>query len=395
MPLVVERYTVTCAAGLGLEALSRSLADGRSGLSNQDIPGGELETWVGRVDAINDQLLPAQWSALESRNNRLAWMALQQDDFLAGLQKRASKVGPERIGIIIGTSTSSIGRTEEAYRQRDTDGRLAPAYLQNRVHELHSPGHFVAAATGLKGPTLTISTACSSSAKVFASAARWLRQGLVDAVLVGGVDSLCWSTLYGFNSLELISAEPCRPFDQRRNGINIGEAAGFAILTRKDLADEGQHELLGYGESSDAHHMSHPHPEAKGAVMAMQQALHSAACEAAEIDYINLHGTATSLNDEIESMALAKLLTKHTLASSTKGWTGHTLGAAGILEAIIALETIRTGLIPGTLNLEQPDENLHFPILQQNVKRPVKRAMSNSFGFGGNNASLVFGARCD
>ncbi len=391
--IVVENYTVSCAAGLGLEALARSLAQRQSGLSQQDIPGGELDTWVGRVDAVTDHALPASWSELESRNNRLAWLALQQDGFLSSLQALVNKLGPARIGVIIGTSTSSIGQTELAYRALQADEQFPPAYQQKWVHNMHSAGHFVALASGIKGPSLTISTACSSSAKVFASAARWLRQGIVDAVVVGGVDTLCLNTLYGFNSLELISSEPCRPFDQHRKGINIGEAAGFAILQLEQSSSNGAIQLMGYGESSDAHHMSHPHPEAKGAILAMQQALQSAACGAERVDYINLHGTASQANDQIESIALAKVLQTHTLASSTKAWTGHTLGAAGILEAIIAMEAIRHHQVPGTLNLEQLDETMQFPILKENVTRPVKVAMSNSFGFGGNNASLVFGER--
>ena len=216
---------------------------------------------------------------------------------------------------------------------------------------------------------------------------------MVDAVLVGGVDSLCHSILYGFNSLELISSSPCRPFDVRRDGINIGEAAGFALLTREDLAPAADVELLGYGESSDAHHMSHPHPEGKGAIAAMDRALARANLTAVKIDYVNLHGTASKANDRVETYALAERFDDRTVASSTKGWTGHTLGAAGILESIIALDTIETGIVPGTLNREQSDPEFRFDILEQNLQRPVQIAMSNSFGFGGSNASLIFGAR--
>lgn len=393
--LVIANYTATSAAGTGLGPLLQSLDQRRSGLNQQTLPGANLETWVGQVAGLDETKLPAMWTHLESRNNRLAWLALQQDDFLAHVSALREKLGASRLGVIIGTSTSSIGRTEEAYRQLQDDGQFAPEYLQNRVHNMHSPGYFVAQACQITGPALTISTACSSSAKVFASAARWIRQGVVDAVVVGGVDSLCLNTLYGFNSLQLISAEQCRPFDASRNGINIGEAAGFAILTRAELAPSAEHELLGYGESSDAYHMSHPHPEAAGAILAMQQALRSAACDGEQVDYINLHGTASQANDEIETMALAATLGSNTLASSTKGWTGHALGAAGILESAIVLEALRTGLVPGTLNLENPDPALHYPIMTANAHRPLKIAMTNSFGFGGNNASLVFGGRRD
>jgi 3-oxoacyl-[acyl-carrier-protein] synthase-1 len=293
----------------------------------------------------------------------------------------------------MGTSTSSIGRTEEAYSRLEESGRMHPDLRQPGVHHLHSPGMFVGAATGLKGPSITISTACSSSAKVFATASRWIRHGIVDAALVGGIDSLCLSILYGFNSLELISADPCKPFDRDRSGINIGEAAGYAIVTRDNLANDARLALLGYGESSDAHHMSHPHPEGKGASIAIQRALARANVAATSIDYVNLHGTASKANDRVETYALAELFESNTLVGSTKGWSGHTLGAAGILEAVIAIDTLRTNLIPGTLNRETDDPEFRFDVLSDNVEKRIEYSMSNSFGFGGNNVSLIFGRR--
>jgi len=242
---------------------------------------------------------------------------------------------------------------------------------------------------------MTISTACSSSAKVFASAARWISHGLVDAVLVGGIDGLCMSILYGFNSLELVSSSLCRPFDRRRDGINIGEGCGYAILMREELQPDSEFALLGYGESSDAYHMSHPHPEGKGAVTAIDQALERAQVPADAIDYVNLHGTASQANDRIEAYALAQRFSEHTLASSTKAWTGHALGAAGILEAVITLQAMRHGLIPGTLNCEEQDPDAAFGVLTENSHKPISNAMTNSFGFGGNNAVLIFGRTND
>lgn len=268
---------------------------------------------------------------------------------------------------------------------------------------MHSPGHFVRAATGVRGPAITISTACSSSAKVFATASRWISQDLIDAALVGGVDSLCLNTLYGFNSLALISAHPCRPFDRRRNGINLGEAAAYAFLTRANAGTHADFNLLGYGESSDAYHMSHPHPEGRGAVLSMTRAIRSAGLTADDIDYVNLHGTSTPANDGLETLALAKVFhgeggepgRDQPLVSSTKGWTGHALGAAGMLEAVVTLEAMRQELAPGTLNCEQLDDTLHYPILLENRPRRIRTALSNSFGFGGNNATLVFGFGVD
>ena len=393
MSLAILQYTATSAAGVGVAELRESLSERRSGLRQNDFDGCDLNTWIGRVSGVEDVELPGHLTDLQSRNNQLAWLGLQQDGLLDAINTLSDAVGEHRIGVIMGTSTSSIGRTEAAYTQLDDSGRMPEALRQPRVHDLHSPGTFVAAATGLKGPAMTISTACSSSAKVFATASRWIRHGIIDAALVGGVDSLCLSVLYGFNSLELISADPCKPFDRDRNGINIGEAAGFALVTRDDLATGAGLALLGYGESSDAHHMSHPHPEGKGASLAMTRALQRADIAAASVGYINLHGTASKANDRVETYALAEQMTDSTLVSSTKGWTGHTLGAAGILESVIAMDTLNTGLIPGTLNRTTDDPEFRFPVMTENVEKNIEYSMSNSFGFGGNNASLVFGRR--
>lgn len=391
MRIAVSTYTATSAAGIGLTALHESISSRQTGLASNTLENCDLNTWVGRVAALENTTLPSHLSHLHSRNNQLAWLGLQQDGLPAAIEMLAGRVGADRIGVVMGTSTSSIGRTEEAYAGLNPSGEMTGEYRQPEVHNLHSPGIFVAAATGLTGPTLTISTACSSSAKVFATASRWIRHGLVDAVLVGGVDSLCLSILYGFNSLELISENQCRPFDRRRDGINLGEAAGFAILAREDLAPESDIALLGYGESSDAWHMSHPHPEGKGAVLAIDRALKRSGLASEDIGYINLHGTASKANDLVETNALAQRFSSKTLASSTKAWTGHTLGAAGIIEAVIALETIRHNLVPGTLNCDEPDPEFRFSVLGQNVSRRVQNTMSNSFGFGGNNATLIFG----
>jgi len=391
MRIAISCYTATSAAGIGLDALHDSMASGHSGLRHNDLDGCDLDTWLGRVETVEASALPPRLEHLHSRNNQLAWLGLQQDGFLEALQQLSDRIGSHRIGVIMGTSTASIDRTEEAYARLEPSGLMPEKYRQAEVHNLHSPGIFVSMLTGLKGPSMTISTACSSSAKVFASASRWIQHGLVDAVLVGGVDSLCLSVLYGFNSLELVSADPCRPFDRRRDGISIGEAAGFAILVREDFAPDAKFTLLGYGESSDAHHMSHPHPEGKGAVLAIDQALERSGLAAESIDYINLHGTASTANDRVEAFALADRFSSRTMASSTKGWTGHTLGAAGILEAIISLQAMKYQLVPGTLNSEEPDPEISFPILGPNTEAPIRTVMTNSFGFGGTNAVLVFG----
>lgn len=257
---------------------------------------------------------------------------------------------------------------------------------------MFSLGHFVRSCLGLRGPALVISTACSSSAKVFATAARYLQAGLCDAAIVGGVDSLCLTTLYGFSSLQLLSSQPCRPCDEDRDGLSLGEAAGYALLeSSQKVRRKGAIALLGYGESTDGYHMSHPHPEGVGAIRAMRQALNRAGLQPADIDYINLHGTATRANDTVEDKAVYEVFGSQTAASSTKGWTGHALGAAGITEALISAICLTQGFVPGTLNCQRVDSAMCSHILRENQSRPVRRVLSNIFGFGGNNCSLVLG----
>lgn len=389
-PIAVVDYQANCAAGIGIAAIRQALTDSRSGLVPNRLPHSGLNTWTGHIDALDHFLWPDDLLGWQSRNNALIELALQQGSLQVTLNGLRERFGSERIGVVMGSSTSSIDRAEQAYRELDPDGRLAPEFQQDQVLNPHSPGLYVAHRLGLDGPNMTINTACSSSAKVFATAARWLQAGLVDAALVGGADTLCLSVLHGFHALQLVSTLACRPFDEARDGINLGEAAGFALLVRAGDADDTGIYLSGYGESSDAHHMSHPHPQGDGARLAIDQALARAGLQPQQIDYINMHGTASRANDHIEGNLLAARFGKSVRASSTKGWTGHTLGAAGILEAIIALDTLQTGLVPGTLNLQNPDPAIALVPLMSNEQAGLRHVMSNSFGFGGNNASLIF-----
>ena len=387
--LAITAHSIACAAGHGRAALIDALRAQRTGLRANDFGRQPLPCWIGRVAGIETLDWPAEFATLDCRNNRLAWLGLQQDGFLQAARDAIARYGADRVALVLGTSTASIGATEEAYQQLDSAGRF-PAELANPVlHSPHSLVVFVQSLLGLQGPAFTVATACSSSAKVFAQAERLIRHGVVDAAIVGGVDTLCDSVLYGFNSLELVSPEPCRPFDARRRGISIGESAGFALLEKSAVAPSAPR-LIGWGESSDAHHMSSPHPEGLGARLAMGDAMARAGISASQVDYINLHGTATPKNDEIEAQVIADLFPASTRASSTKGWTGHTLGAAGITEAVITLAALAHGLVPGTLNSSQPDAHCGPQIAFENVARPVRIALSNSFGFGGNNACLAF-----
>jgi len=389
-PLAVSAHTATSALGQGLENHLSALAATRGGLRRNDFSSAPLACWIGRVDGVEDAALPAAHAAWECRNNRLAWLGLHQDRFLDRALDARQRYGAARVALVLGTSTASIGATEEAYRHLGADGQMPPDLRRPLIHAPHSLAGFVAEALGLEGPCLTVSTACSSSAKVFANAERLIRLGLADAAVVGGVDTLCDSVLFGFNALELVSPEPCRPFDQARRGISIGEAAGFALLERVDAAPQAPR-LLGYGESSDAHHMSTPHPQGLGAELALRDTLARAGLHADQVDYINLHGTASLKNDEVEAALITRAFPTTTRVSSTKGFTGHTLGAAGILEAVFALLAIEHGLVPANLGCSVPDVACGPQFALESERRTIDVALSNSFGFGGNNACLAFG----
>jgi 3-oxoacyl-[acyl-carrier-protein] synthase-1 len=389
-PLSVNAYTLVSALGAGLDATHAALAENRSALAPNDFAPAPIACHVGRVRGLEDVRLPAPLGASDCRNNRLALLAMERDGFVQAVARAVSRYGAARVGVFVGTSTSGILSTELAYRHRDPHSGALPAGLRYaEVHNFGALGDFVAEVLGLRGPCMAISTACSSSAKVFASAQRSIAAGLCDAAVVGGVDTLCATTLYGFSSLQLVSQQPARPFDAARDGLSIGEAGGFALLTR-DLDDVA---LLGYGETSDAHHMSSPHPEGAGAQEAMRTALARAHIEPAAIDYIHAHGTATRSNDSTEDAAVAAVFGPVTPVSSTKGAMGHTLGAAGIAGAVVALLAIRHGLIPGTANTAAVDPECRAQIRLRPASASVRRVLTNSFGFGGNNCSLVFGVR--
>jgi 3-oxoacyl-[acyl-carrier-protein] synthase-1 len=392
-PLALTAFTATSSIGRGLTATLAALEAGRTGLAPCGFETVTLDTHVGEVAGVDAERLPAELDEFECRNNRLALLGLRQDGFEEAVRATARRLGPDRVGVWLGTSTSGILETELAYRQRDPDtGALPGSFRYRGAHNTFSVAAFAQRALALEGPAAVISSACSSSAKVFASARRAIEAGLIDAAVVGGVDSLCLTTLYGFHSLQLVARTPCRPFDAQRDGLSIGEAAAFALLERpasRSPADSVL--LLGTGESSDAWHMSAPHPEGRGASAAMRQALAAARLAPGEIDYINFHGTGTPSNDAAEARAVAAVLGTEVPGSSTKGATGHTLGAAGALEAVICALALRHGLMPGGVNTRTIDPELGVNYLRESRRTPLTHVMSNSFGFGGSNCSLVFG----
>ncbi|RFU45265.1 beta-ketoacyl-[acyl-carrier-protein] synthase family protein [Paraburkholderia sp. DHOC27] len=398
-PLLLTHFTATSCAGRGLDATLAALREQRGGLTPCNFERADLATWIGAVAGVDDEPVRDDLRDFECRNNRLAQLGLLQDGFAEAVEEAAKRYGPQRVGVFIGTSTAGILETELAYRQRDAaSGALPIGFRYAETHNPYSIAAFVRAFFALRGPATAISSACSSGAKVFGTARRMLEAGLIDAAVVGGVDSLCLTTLYGFNSLELLSPQPCRPFDIDRSGISIGEAAAFALLERVDetnaqaaaAVSDDVILLLGIGESSDAYHMSSPHPEGLGARLAIEQALASGGVAAHEVDYINLHGTATPSNDTAESLAV-KAVFDGTPCSSTKGATGHTLGAAGALEAVIAALSLREQWLPAGINTTQPDPQLALNYQLQSRPATLRAVMSNSFGFGGTNCSLLFG----
>lgn len=292
-PILLSHFTATSCIGRGLNQTLEALQQKHSGLSACAFETVELDTFIGEVSGVDEVKLPSHLAEFDCRNNRLAQLALEQDNFAQAVFAAAKKYGSHRIGVFIGTSTSGILQTELAYRALDPiTGALPDSFHYSATHNTFSVTDFTRRYFNLTGPAVTVSSACSSSAKVFASAQRMMKVGLIDAAIVGGVDSLCLTTLYGFNSLELTANKACRPYDEHRDGISIGEAGAFALLEHASEQQSNQDIfLLGTGESSDAYHMSSPHPEGVGARMAMQTALDMAKLRPNEIDYINLHGT--------------------------------------------------------------------------------------------------------
>ena len=392
-PLLISAYTATTCLGHGRNALLAGLREGRSGLTPCHFESVELPTWIGEVAAVDAEKMPENLAEYDCRNNRLAQLALEADGFAEQVRAVIKRCGKTRVGIFLGTSTAGILQTELAYRHCDPQtGALPDDFIYRTTHNAFSLAEFTRAYFGLEGPAMAISTACSSSAKVFAAAARQLACGTIDAALVGGVDTLCLTTLYGFASLQLTSPQPCRPYDAARNGISIGEGAAFALLERApENLPPGSLLLLGTGESSDAYHMFSPHPGGLGAQLAMGAAVKSARVTAGDIDYLNLHGTATPANDAAEGKAVAALFGERVPCSSTKGATGHTLGAAGAVEAVICALAMTHDLLPGSPNTSSRDPDTPIQYVLQPRPASLRRTLSNSFGFGGSNCSLILG----
>jgi 3-oxoacyl-[acyl-carrier-protein] synthase-1 len=391
-PLALTAYSLVTCLGAGRAANLDAVRAQRSGLAPCAFETVQLDTYVGEVALVDETRVLDRLRDYNCRNNRLAQLGLNTDGLSEAVRAARERYGADRIGVFLATSTSGILQTELAYRKRNEAGRLPPDFHYTETHNTFSLADYVRHALGLSGPAVVVSAACASSAKVFGNAARAIAADLCDAALVGGVDSLCLTTLYGFHSLGLMSPRPCRPYDAARDGISLSEAAGFVLLEQPDRASStARVHLLGVGESSDAHHMSTPHPQGLGARMAMERALASAGASAGDVGYLNLHGTASKTNDSCEDAAVMAVFGAATPCSSTKGLTGHALGASSVIEAIITSFALEEGFLPAGANTEALDPALHVDYLLAPRPATLRRAMSNSFGFGGANCTLLFG----
>lgn len=384
-PIFIHDCGFHSAMGCETAQIHSTLARGHGAhmLRDDTILNTGTATIIGRVTESLPEI-PATLARHASRNNQLALSALQQIE--PSVRHAITRFGADRIAVIVGTSTSGISDGEHAYAQKLDQGDF-PADYHYRKQELGNTSDFIADYFGITGPCYAISTACSSSGRVFISAKRMLKAGLVDAVIVGGADTICKLTLNGFNGLEALSNTLCQPFSADRNGINIGEAAALMLLSREpsDIA------LLGVGDSSDAHHISAPHPEGLGAYEAMQKALTDAGLTPQDIGYINAHGTATPLNDSMESKAIFRLFGDGVPVSSTKPLTGHTLGTASATEAAIAWHILRYDLPLPKQRCQNKAPDIAITLVESDQTLQGKAILSNSFAFGGNNISLIFG----
>lgn len=389
----ITAYSACNGLGQTTEQVLESLFAGRHGLTPAQ-PWLGVSTWVGMVPGELPPLEPSL-RGFESRQARITQLVTLP--MLPAIERAKQRWGAGRVALIFGTSTAGIGESEQAWVHHRDNGSLPPTYAIERQHALYATVEIVRMLTGVRGPGYVVSTACSSSGKVFASARRLIAAGIIDAALVGGVDSLCQMTVRGFASLEVLSPDPCRPFSSERRGINVGEGAALLLLERHGPGVEGIGvDLLGVGESSDAHHMTAPHPEGLGACTAMQRALAGAGVDPAEVDQINVHGTGTSMNDETESKAIRQLFgsSGHQKLSivATKGYTGHMLGAAGATEAVFVAATIERGELPASVGTAPLDTSLGIELELERRPRATRRVLSNSLAFGGSNVSVLLGA---
>lgn len=390
-PIYLNDMSLVCPLGSDHGSVLRRLLQGDvSGLVEDTTWLGDRPTFVGCVRELLPDALPEKLRHWDCRNNRLLLKALEP--LRSAIEAAIQRYGRGRVGVVLGSSTSGIADAEPALIQWHQQGDV-PAHYHYDIQELGTPSRLLASVLGLEGPAFTLSTACTSSAKALASARRLIQAGFCDLVLAGGVDTLCQLTVKGFASLESLSPERCQPFSAHRRGINVGEAAALFLVS----AEEAPVALAGVGETSDAYHISAPHPEGRGAIAAMEQALADAAISPGQLDYLNLHGTATLQNDAMESLAVNRVFGGQLPVSSTKALTGHTLGAAGALEAafcwLLLSDLNQAAALPPN-RIDGPVDPQLAPLNLLTMGGTFRRnrenyMMSNSFAFGGNNIALL------
>lgn len=384
--LPIAGYSLCCALGSTLERARERLWGDDCSL----VPAAFDLPFAAPCGVVPDPLpeLPSRLRAYDTRQARLALSVLEP--LMSRIEGRVRRWGAARVGLVLGSSNAGLDATERSYLEHARTKRAFDPDALDVQHDFAAVLAVVRELTGIAGPAQFVSTACSSSGKAFASAARLIDAGLVDAVVVGGVDALCEMTLRGFRSLGVLAEEPCKPFSSLRAGINIGEGAAMFLLEREADAELA---LLSVGETSDAHHMTAPDPHGEGAERAMREALARAGLGPADIDLINAHGTGTAQGDAAEASSIARLFGPAVPVVSTKGHTGHALGAAGAVEAALSLVTLEMGIAPGSRGADPIDPALGICVLQAQRRSVFRRVLSNSFAFGGSNVSVILGRR--
>ncbi|MCP4297378.1 MAG: beta-ketoacyl-ACP synthase [Proteobacteria bacterium] len=389
----IKDVGILCSLGIsGDEIWPRLIAGDKTCLEKRD------DLWhehVSLFGSVKRELPPIKEEFLKYNcwNNQIAQAALTmiRDEVDIAIQK----FGANRVGVVIGSSTSGFAETEEAFQQYHDHGELSPTFNLEQF-EYGGLSTFISQLSGVTGPCYSLSTACSAGAKTLMTAKTLFEIGVCDAVIAGGVDSLCRLTAGGFGALEAISADHTNPMSKNRDGLNLGEGGALFLLTK----EAGGIQLLGGGESSDAHHISAPHPEGTGAEKAMRSALEDAGLEHSDISYLNLHGTGTPFNDAMESKAVERVFDQSLCCSSTKPLTGHTLGASGAIEAAFLWLILRKSqedrfsLPPHSFDGQRDPEIGNIELVKKGQEVPKNTGsalMSNSFGFGGNNCTLIIG----
>lgn len=392
---MTARYAITaqaacCALGMTRAQVLSRLYAGETGLRATEFARADGSAMISTaLGALPDKLpaLPARLSAFDSRLARMAGLLVEP--LTAAVASALRRYGATRVGIVVASSTAGLAETEVAYGAQRATGVLPASYHFDQSHAFHALVSVLRMLTGVRGPGYVVSTACASSNKVFASAQRLLHAGFVDAVLVGGIDTLCQTTVRGFHGLGILSKQPCRPFARDRDGTSIGEGGALLLIER---GHDAAALLCGTGEGCDAHHMTQPPADGAGAQRALHAALQDAGLAATDVDHVNAHGTGTPLNDVSEARALATIFGPELPVVSTKGATGHMLGAAAAIEAVFAIAAIERGQIPPSLGSDPRDPDVSLRIDPQSRSQVCRYVVSNAFAFGGSNACVIFGA---